>query len=70
MSYEWKARAFVHQGRCDLCAAWTRGGVRLVGRMRYAHLCADCAQNRFAGEIGLHDPWSDVAARQRQERGK
>ncbi len=51
MTYSWLERAFRHEGRCDICEAWTWSGVRRTGGIRYRHLCRTCAQNRFAGEI-------------------
>lgn len=58
MTYRWEAYAFKWEGHCDICSEWTYSGVCAVGKMRWTHLCADCARNRFAGEIpgGVKEP--------------
>lgn len=61
-TYSWRRRAFKHEGNCDICECWTRSGVCATGRMRFEHLCEDCARNRFAGAIVDHDPWTPLRA--------
>lgn len=50
-TFEWEPAAFRHEGRCSICEAWTRGGVRRVGYVRFTHLCLACARERFTGEL-------------------
>lgn len=56
--YEFVQRAFKHDGRCYLCNAWTRSGVRRINNLRFKHMCSPCARCMFTGVIiaGLPTP--------------